>query len=75
MKSVLALVMIVVMIGCTSTRTQESTGEYVDDTFITSKVKDAFAAEPTVNLFDVEVETFKGVVQLREQTHKHKASL
>ena len=65
MKSVLALVMIVVMIGCTSTRTQESTGEYVDDTFITSKVKDAFAAEPTVNLFDVEVETFKGVVQLK----------
>ena len=65
MKSMLALVMVVVMTGCTSTRTQESTGEYVDDTFITSKVKDAFAAEPTVSVFDVEVETFKGVVQLR----------
>lgn len=36
--------------------------------YITSKAKDAFAAEPTVSVFDVEVETFKGMVQLRGTT-------
>lgn len=65
MKSMLAFVMVVVMIGCTSTRTQENEGEHIDDTFITAKVKAAFAAEPTVSVFDVEAETFKGIVQLR----------
>lgn len=65
MKTVLVLVMVIAMIGCTSTGTQESTGEYVDDTFITSKVKDAFAAEPTVSASDIKAEVFKGAVQLR----------
>ncbi len=65
MKSVLVLVMVIVMIGCTSTRTQEKEGEHIDDTFITAKVKAAFATEPTVSAFDIEAETFKGVVQLR----------
>ena len=65
MKSVLVLVMVIVMIGCTSTRTQENEGEHIDDTFITAKVKAAFATEPTLSVFDIEAETFKGVVQLR----------
>jgi len=50
--------------GCASTRTQEATGEYVDDTVITSKVKAAILAEPSLSSAEINVETFKGVVQL-----------
>lgn len=50
--------------GCAATPTRESTGEYVDDTAITAKVKAAFIHDDTVKAFDVSVETFNGVVQL-----------
>lgn len=51
-------------LGCASTTTQEGTGEYVDDTVITSKVKAAIFGEPTLKSAEINVETFKGVVQL-----------
>jgi len=51
-------------LGCASTSTQEGTGEYVDDTVITSKVKSAIFGEPTLKSAEINVETFKGVVQL-----------
>ena len=51
-------------LGCASTRTQEGTGEYVDDTVITSKVKAAILNEPSLKSAEINVETFKGVVQL-----------
>lgn len=50
--------------GCAATSTKESTGEYVDDSTITVKVKSAFVNDPVVKASDVTVETFKGVVQL-----------
>jgi osmotically-inducible protein OsmY len=50
--------------GCASTPTHESTGEYVDDSTITAKVKAALIHDPVVKALDVKVETFKGVVQL-----------
>lgn len=50
--------------GCAATATRESTGEFVDDSTITAKVKAAFLKDDTVKTFDVSVETFKGVVQL-----------
>ena len=50
--------------GCAGTSTKESTGEYVDDASITTKVKAAFVKDPVVKAIDVKVETFKGVVQL-----------
>ena len=51
--------------GCAATLPQESAGEYVDDAVITTKVKAAILDRPTLKLFDIHVETFKGVVQLR----------
>jgi osmotically-inducible protein OsmY len=51
-------------LGCASTRTQEGTGEYVDDSVITTKVKAAIFHEPGLKVSEVQVETFKGVVQL-----------
>jgi osmotically-inducible protein OsmY len=50
--------------GCAATPTQESTGEYVDDATITTKVKAALVHDPVVKALDVSVETFKGIVQL-----------
>jgi osmotically-inducible protein OsmY len=51
-------------LGCASTRTHEGTGEYVDDSVITTKVKAAIFNEPGLKVSEVKVETFKGVVQL-----------
>lgn len=50
--------------GCASTAQKEGTGEYVDDTAITTKVKTAIFSEPTLKVAEINVETFKGVVQL-----------
>lgn len=50
--------------ACNSTNNQESTGEYIDDSVITTKVKAALVHDKTVKATEVNVETFKGVVQL-----------
>ena len=50
--------------GCASTATRESTGEYIDDSVITTKVKAALFADKLVSALAVKVVTFKGVVQL-----------
>ena len=63
-QSVLATSLLVSLVACAPTPTREGTGEYIDDSLITSKVKAAFAADPTVKATQVKVETFKGTVQL-----------
>lgn len=50
--------------GCASTEKHESTGQYMDDTTITAKVKAAIFNEPTLKSAEINVETFKGRVQL-----------
>lgn len=50
--------------GCGSTEKKEGTGEYFDDTVITTKVKAAIFNEPMLKATEINVETFKGVVQL-----------
>jgi osmotically-inducible protein OsmY len=52
------------VVGCASTAKQEGTGEYVDDTVLTTKVKAAVFNEPTLKSAEINVETFKGVVQM-----------
>jgi len=58
------IVLMATALGCASTAKQEGTGEYVDDTVITTKVKAAIFNEPTLKSAEINVETFKGVVQL-----------
>jgi osmotically-inducible protein OsmY len=60
----IGVLLVATALGCASTRTQEATGEYVDDTAITTKVKAAIFNEPTLKSAEINVETFKGVVQL-----------
>jgi len=64
MKFLACFVLITALMGCASTRTHEGTGEYVDDTAITTKVKSAIFTDPALKVLQINVETFKGVVQL-----------
>ena len=52
------------VVGCASTATQESTGQYMDDTAITAKVKAAIFNDASLKSAEINVETFKAVVQL-----------
>jgi len=52
------------LLGCAGTSTKESTGEYFDDSVITTKVKAAIFNEPSLKSAEINVETFKGTVQL-----------
>jgi osmotically-inducible protein OsmY len=58
------LTLIGTLAACASTRTQESTGEYVDDSVITTKVKSLLAGDDFLKSFQIGVETYKGIVQL-----------
>jgi osmotically-inducible protein OsmY len=58
------VILLASLLGCASTATRESTGEYVDDSVITAKVKAAVFADETLKSAEINVETFKGVVQL-----------
>jgi osmotically-inducible protein OsmY len=51
-------------LGCGSTPQQSSTGQYIDDTAITTKVKTGIFNEPTLKSGQISVETYKSVVQL-----------
>ncbi len=62
--SLIAALMLTAVVGCASTPTHESTGQYVDDTVITTSVKAAILNDPTLKVNEINVETFKGVVQL-----------
>jgi len=61
---IISVSLVVLLFACASTRKQESTGEYIDDSMITSNVKAAILAESSLTSFQISVETFKGIVQL-----------
>ncbi|MES2758076.1 MAG: BON domain-containing protein [Pseudomonadota bacterium] len=64
LKFLFASLLILSMVACAPTAKREGTGEYIDDAVITTKVKAALAADPAVKATEVNVETFKGAVQL-----------
>ncbi len=51
-------------VGCSSTPQREGVGQYFDDSVITGKVKAALVEDPTTKATEINVETFKGIVQL-----------
>ena len=50
--------------GCAASPKHESTGQYVDDSVITSKVKAQIFDEPSLKVFQINVKSNRGVVQL-----------
>ena len=65
--------MIVAFVACASTPKQESTGEYVDDSVITTKVKTELANDEFLKSFQISVETRKGIVELSGFVDSQKA--
>ena len=63
-RRVLVFLLPLMLAGCAGTATQESTGEYIDDTVLTSRVKGVLLGDPQVSGLSINVETFKGTVQL-----------
>ncbi len=76
--AVFAALLLVSAVGCAPSSTREGTGEYVDDAVVTTKVKAAIFNEPTLKSTEINVETFKGTVQLsgfvKTQTEKLRAA-
>ena len=60
-------------LACASTSKKESTGEYVDDSVITTKVKSLLAADDFLKSFQIGIETYKGSVQLSGFVNSQKA--
>lgn len=52
------------VVGCAPTETKQGTGEYIDDSVITTKVKAAIFDDPLTKVTEIKVKTFKGEVQL-----------
>ena len=67
------VMLMVAFVACDSASKQESTGEYVDDSIITTKVKALLAEDDFVKSFQISVETYKGTVQLSGSVGSQKA--
>ena len=64
LKFLVCIGLVTAFLGCAATETRQSTGDFVDDTTITTKVKAAIFDEPTLKSLQITVVTFKGEVQL-----------
>lgn len=64
LKFLVCIGLITTFLGCAATQKHESTGQYIDDSVITTKVKAAIFDEATLKTLQINVKTFKGVVQL-----------
>ena len=67
------LMMIAAFVACASTPKQSGTGEYIDDSVITTKVKSQLAADDFLKSFQISVESRKGIVQLSGFVDSQKA--
>jgi osmotically-inducible protein OsmY len=58
------LALVTFIAGCAATTTRQSTGEYIDDSAITAKVKTEIFNDPVLKVLQINVESYDGVVQL-----------
>lgn len=64
LRLLISLVLVVSVAGCAGGKRYESTGEYLDDSAITTKVKASILGDSRLKVFQINVKTFKGIVQL-----------
>jgi hyperosmotically inducible protein len=64
LKTGIVVVALAALAACAASRTQQSTGEQIDDSVITTKVKAALIDDPATKARQIEVDTFRGTVQL-----------
>jgi osmotically-inducible protein OsmY len=63
-KLIMVFLLTMLIAGCAGGAKHESTGEYLDDTVLTTKVQTSILGDSRLKLMQINVETFKGVVQL-----------
>ena len=68
------LTLLAIFAGCAATSTRESTGEYIDDSVITTKAKSLLAGDDLLKSFQISVETYQGTVQLSGFVNSRQAS-
>jgi osmotically-inducible protein OsmY len=77
-RNIITTFFLLILASCTIFSGKETTGQYVDDSTITTKIKDAFVADPDIHVYEIHVETMQGVVQLSgfvsTQTSKNRAA-
>jgi osmotically-inducible protein OsmY len=64
LRIVMSALFLIAVINCAASQKTESTGEYLDDSVITAKIKALIAKDENLKAFQISVETFRGVVQL-----------
>lgn len=64
LKLIIGFLLAITIAGCAGGATHESTGEYLDDSILTTKVKTSILGDSRLKLLQINVETYKGVVQL-----------
>ena len=62
--AIVSSLLVAALVACAPTDKRAGTGEYIDDTVITGKVKAALIADPDLKATEINVETFRGTVQL-----------
>jgi len=60
----MGIALVVTVAACEATSGRETAGEYIDDSAITTKIKSAYLNEPAMKSMQIDVTTFKNVVQL-----------
>lgn len=60
----LSVFLLSVMVGCSDNTKRESTGEYLDDSVLTTKIKATFLGDSRLKMLDINVKSYKGTVQL-----------
>ncbi|QYF95023.1 BON domain-containing protein [Massilia sp. PAMC28688] len=56
--------LLVSLVACAPAEQRASAGQVIDDTLITGKVKAALVADPELKATEINVDTYKGTVQL-----------
>lgn len=72
-RCLMIMMLIVSLAACASTSKQESTGDYIDDSVITTKIKSQLAADDFLKSFQISVESRKGIAQLSGFVDSQKA--
>ena len=63
-RCVVLVMFVTILAACAATPVRESTGEFIDDALITTKIKSQLAGDDIMRAFQISVETFRGIVQL-----------
>ncbi|MBF0480660.1 MAG: BON domain-containing protein [Desulfovibrionaceae bacterium] len=70
----MCIALVATLAACAGNANRESTGEYVDDSALTTKVKTAIYNDPMLEVLEIKVDTFKGVVELHGVVESEKVS-